>query len=110
MSFGTSPSDVDTVVAFCRALYRKCRDAGGEYDEISHEVRGMRSVKYISLMLPCTWGTIVAEYVSAVCIHRGDLVRLNDFVTCWTVKTDEIKSYTLSSNISNTKSKLPTLQ
>ncbi len=45
MSFGTSPSDVDIVVAFCKALYRKCRevkDAGGEYDEISHEVRGMR--------------------------------------------------------------------
>lgn len=41
MSFGTSAADVDTVVAFCRALYRKCRDAGGDYDEISHEVRGM---------------------------------------------------------------------
>ncbi|KAF8866981.1 hypothetical protein BDZ45DRAFT_719969 [Acephala macrosclerotiorum] len=44
MSFGTSPSDVDTVVAFCRALYRKCRDAGGEYDEISQEVRGLHTV------------------------------------------------------------------
>lgn len=50
MSFGTSSSDVDTVVAFCRALYRKCRDAGGEYDEISHEVRGMRLDISISLI------------------------------------------------------------
>jgi hypothetical protein len=40
MSFGASPSDIIIVVTFCRALYRKCRDAGGEYDEISREVRG----------------------------------------------------------------------
>lgn len=41
MSFGASPSDIIIVVTFCKALYRKCRDAGGEYDEISREVRGM---------------------------------------------------------------------
>ncbi len=41
MSFGASPPDVIVVVRFCRALYRKCEDTGGEYDEISREVRGM---------------------------------------------------------------------
>jgi hypothetical protein len=41
MGFGASPSDIIIVVTFCRELYRKCRDAGGEYDEISREVRGM---------------------------------------------------------------------
>jgi hypothetical protein len=40
MSFGASPSDTIIVVTFCKALYRKCRDAGGEYDEISRDVRG----------------------------------------------------------------------
>jgi hypothetical protein len=31
-------------VTFCKNLYRKCRDAGGEYDEISREVRGLHTV------------------------------------------------------------------
>ena len=44
MSFGASPSDIIIVVSFCRALYRKCRDAGGEYDEISREVRNLHTV------------------------------------------------------------------
>ncbi|KAL2075385.1 hypothetical protein VTL71DRAFT_328 [Oculimacula yallundae] len=44
MSFGASPSDIIIVVTFCKALYRKCRDAGGEYDEISREVRGLYTV------------------------------------------------------------------
>lgn len=44
MSFGASPSDIIIVVTFCRSLYRKCRDAGGEYDEISREVRGLHTV------------------------------------------------------------------
>jgi hypothetical protein len=44
MSFGASPSDIIIVVTFCRALYRKCRDAGGEYDEIAREVRGLHTV------------------------------------------------------------------
>ena len=44
MSFGASPSDIIIVVTFCKALYRKCRDAGGEYDEISREVRGLHTV------------------------------------------------------------------
>ncbi|TVY33075.1 hypothetical protein LSUB1_G008435, partial [Lachnellula subtilissima] len=44
MSFGASPSDIIIVVAFCKNLYRKCRDAGGEYDEISREVRGLHTV------------------------------------------------------------------
>ncbi|KAJ8068643.1 hypothetical protein OCU04_002345 [Sclerotinia nivalis] len=44
MSFGESPSDIIIVVAFCRELYRKCRAAGGEYDEISREVRGLHTV------------------------------------------------------------------
>lgn len=43
MSFGTSPSDIIIVVTFCRELYRKCRSAGGEYDEISREVRGLHT-------------------------------------------------------------------
>ncbi len=42
MSFGASPSDVIDVVAFCRALHRKCKDAGAEYDEVRDEVRGMQ--------------------------------------------------------------------
>lgn len=46
MSFGASPSDVIIVVAFCRALHRKCRDAGGEYDEIRDEVRGMHILMF----------------------------------------------------------------
>src|SRR4051794_14539211 len=44
MSFGASPSDIIIVVTFCKALYRKCRTAGGEYDEISREVRGLHTV------------------------------------------------------------------
>jgi hypothetical protein len=44
MSFGASPSDIIIVVNFCKALYRKCRSAGGEYDEISREVRGLHTV------------------------------------------------------------------
>ncbi|KAM3069530.1 hypothetical protein ACMFMG_005635 [Clarireedia jacksonii] len=44
MSFGASPSDIIIVVTFCRDLYRKCRAAGGEYDEISREVRGLHTV------------------------------------------------------------------
>lgn len=44
MSFGASPSDIIIVVTFCKNLYRKCRDAGGEYDEISREVRGLHTV------------------------------------------------------------------
>ena len=44
MSFGASPSDIIIVVTFCKALYRSCRSAGGEYDEISREVRGLHTV------------------------------------------------------------------
>ncbi|TVY35489.1 hypothetical protein LOCC1_G006371 [Lachnellula occidentalis] len=44
MSFGASPSDIIAVVAFCKILYRKCKDAGGEYDEISREVKGLYTV------------------------------------------------------------------
>ncbi|CZT01032.1 uncharacterized protein RAG0_08861 [Rhynchosporium agropyri] len=44
MNFGASPSDIVIVVTFCKALYRKCRDAGGEYDEVSGEVRGLHTV------------------------------------------------------------------
>jgi hypothetical protein len=44
MSFGASPSDIISVVTFCKTLYRKCRSTGGEYDEISHEVRGLHTV------------------------------------------------------------------
>jgi hypothetical protein len=44
MSFGASPSDIIIVVTFCKELYRKCRTAGGEYDEISREVRGLHTV------------------------------------------------------------------
>jgi hypothetical protein len=47
MSFGASPSDIIIVVTFCKALYRKCRDAGGEYDEISREVRGMQVSEFL---------------------------------------------------------------
>lgn len=41
MSFGSSPSDIIILVKFCKEMYRKCRDAAGEYDEISREVRGV---------------------------------------------------------------------
>ena len=44
MSFGASPSDIIIVVAFARKLYRQCRNAGGEYLEISREVRGLHTV------------------------------------------------------------------
>jgi hypothetical protein len=44
MSFGASPSDIIIVVTFARKLYRQCRNAGGEYLEISREVRGLHTV------------------------------------------------------------------
>ena len=44
MSFGASPSDIIIVVKFCKSLYRKCKTAGGEYEEISREVRGLHTV------------------------------------------------------------------
>src|SRR6516162_5672289 len=44
MSFGDSPSDIVTVKTFARKLYRQCRNAGGEYIEISREVRGLHTV------------------------------------------------------------------
>ncbi len=40
MSFGASLSDIIHIVNFCKALYRKCEDAGGEYEEISNEAKG----------------------------------------------------------------------
>ncbi|KAH8812077.1 hypothetical protein F5884DRAFT_784305 [Xylogone sp. PMI_703] len=42
MNFGAS--DIIIVITFARTLYRSCRDAGGEYDEISREVRGLHTV------------------------------------------------------------------
>ncbi|KAI9734414.1 MAG: hypothetical protein M1818_006802 [Claussenomyces sp. TS43310] len=44
MSFGGSPSDIIIVVTFCRRLYKQCKTAGGEYLEISREVRGLHTV------------------------------------------------------------------
>ena len=44
MSFGASPADIIAVVKLCKTLYRECRAAGGEYDEISHEVRSLHTV------------------------------------------------------------------
>lgn len=44
MSFGASPSDIIIVVTFARRLYKQCRNAGGEYLEISREVRGLHTV------------------------------------------------------------------
>ncbi|KAF4635357.1 hypothetical protein G7Y89_g2745 [Cudoniella acicularis] len=44
MSFEALPSDIIDVTNFCKALYRKCGDAGGEYDEISDEVKGLHTV------------------------------------------------------------------
>jgi hypothetical protein len=44
MSFGDSPSDIVQVKTFSRKLYRQCRNAGGEYIEISREVRGLHTV------------------------------------------------------------------
>ena len=44
MTFGASPSDIVIVVTICRALYRQCKEAGGEYLEISREVRGLHTV------------------------------------------------------------------
>ncbi|EHL00544.1 hypothetical protein M7I_3429 [Glarea lozoyensis 74030] len=44
MSFGASLSDIIIVVTFCKTLYRKCRDASGEYDEISREVKALYTV------------------------------------------------------------------
>ncbi|RDL39608.1 uncharacterized protein BP5553_03948 [Venustampulla echinocandica] len=44
MGFGASPSDIRILVASCKTVYRKCRDAGGDYDEISREVKGVHTV------------------------------------------------------------------
>jgi hypothetical protein len=44
MSFGASPVDIIAVVNRCKTLYRECRSAGGEYNEISHEVRNLHTV------------------------------------------------------------------
>ncbi|CAG8957121.1 hypothetical protein HYFRA_00009322 [Hymenoscyphus fraxineus] len=45
MSSGVSPAaDIIIVATFCKNLYRKCRDASGEYDEISREVKNLFTV------------------------------------------------------------------
>lgn len=44
MSPGASPADIIALVTFCKTLYRECRSAGGEYHEISHEVRSLHTV------------------------------------------------------------------
>lgn len=44
MSFGASPSDIIIIVTFTRRLYKHCKNAGGEYLEISREVRGLHTV------------------------------------------------------------------
>jgi hypothetical protein len=44
MRFGKFPVDVPEVVAYVRRLYRACRAAGGEYIEISREVRSLHTV------------------------------------------------------------------
>jgi hypothetical protein len=67
MSFGTTPADVDTVVAFCRALYRRCRDVGGDYEEISHEVRGMCLNESHFHPFFSVWGTLLAKYGTMWC-------------------------------------------
>ncbi|TGO24580.1 hypothetical protein BPAE_0099g00160 [Botrytis paeoniae] len=43
MSVGTS-SDIRKVSILCRDVYRKCRDAGAEYEEIRREVKGLYGV------------------------------------------------------------------
>lgn len=44
MSFGESPSDIVQAKTLSRKLYRQCKNAGGEYVEISREVRGLHTV------------------------------------------------------------------
>ncbi|KAH7416641.1 hypothetical protein BKA64DRAFT_636042 [Cadophora sp. MPI-SDFR-AT-0126] len=48
--FGSTISDITIVLTFAKSIYRKCRDAGGEYAEMSREVRGLhtglRHLKY----------------------------------------------------------------
>jgi hypothetical protein len=44
MRFGSSPTDVPIVVSYARRLYRACKAAGGEYVEISREVRDLHTV------------------------------------------------------------------
>jgi hypothetical protein len=39
--FGICLADITIVAALCRAIYRRCSDAGGEYDEIRREIRGL---------------------------------------------------------------------
>jgi hypothetical protein len=46
MNSSASPSDVVIVVTFCRQLYNNCVEAGGAYDEVSREVRGMFAVSH----------------------------------------------------------------
>lgn len=43
MSVGTS-SDIRKVSVLCRDVYRKCREAGAEYEEIRREVKGLYGV------------------------------------------------------------------
>ncbi|KAF7904729.1 hypothetical protein EAF00_002063 [Botryotinia globosa] len=43
MSVGTS-SDIRKVSILCRDVYRKCREAGAEYEEIRREVKGLYGV------------------------------------------------------------------
>ena len=42
--FGSTLSDIIIVVTFAKSIYRRCRDAGGEYAEMSREVRGLYTV------------------------------------------------------------------
>lgn len=46
---GQLSSDITNAVTFCRTLCRRCREAGGDYDEVSREVRGM----YCPFLLRC---------------------------------------------------------
>lgn len=40
----SSQTDIVALVAFCKALHRKFREASGDHDEISHEVQNLHTV------------------------------------------------------------------
>ncbi|KAN0098332.1 hypothetical protein V8E51_013995 [Hyaloscypha variabilis] len=43
-AFGVSLGDIIIIAAFAKSLHRSCRDAGGDYDDIGDEVRGLHTV------------------------------------------------------------------
>jgi hypothetical protein len=81
MNSGASPVDITIVVTFCGGLYRKCRDAGGEYNEISHEVQGVYYL-FVVASYPCLKSnlTTLGNIKICACIRIYDVNNLKAYI------------------------------